>query len=60
MLDLFLWKRQISSAGFLTGMFVYIINNIKMLYYDKTDVSEGTDDKCIKRMWNLPLLVFPG
>ena len=32
-----------------------------MLYYDRTDVSEGTDvnyDKGIKRVWYLSLSVF--
>ena len=37
------------------------MSNIKMLYYDRTGVSEGTDvNKAseFKRVWHLSLLVF--
>ena len=36
-------KKQIFSASFLRLMPIWIINNIKLLYYDIIDVSEGTD-----------------
>ena len=37
------------------------MNNIKMLIYDLMNVSDGIDinkNKCIKRVWHLPLLVL--
>ena len=40
---LFLWKQQIFSTSFLSWMFVYIMNNVKMLYYDKIEVSKWID-----------------
>ena len=33
--------QQILPSGFLSRIFVYIVNNIKMLSYDGIDVSEG-------------------
>ena len=36
-------KKQIFSVSFLRLMPIWIINNIKLLYYDIIDVSEGTD-----------------
>ena len=36
-------KKQILSASFLRWMPIWIINNIKMLYYDRIGISEGID-----------------
>ena len=38
------------------------MNNIKMLYFDRMDVSQGIDinkTSGLKEMWYLPLLIFP-
>ena len=38
------------------------MNNLKMLYFDRMDVSEGINinkTSGSKEMWYLPLLIFP-
>ena len=40
---IFLWKWQISFARFFRKMPAWITNNIKMLYSDRIENSEGLD-----------------